>query len=479
LNLTRNGSKGLLAAAAAAVLLFLAWIAYSRPGYFTSELYLGGFVGLEMLALALWRFRQVFFGLLMYSFLAAGTGFPGGAFGTRTRWAFLAVGAVVGTLITLKEGRLRLGLFHMVSVSCVLAAFASAAVSRYPDLAMLKALSLFLLFLYAACGARIAVEGREDRFLEGLVTGCECLVVLTAAFYAAGNEVMGNPNSLGAVMGVAGIPVLLWGILSSKERLKDSFTRRRRVVIFFLCVYLVYYSHARAAMLSALVSSALLCVGLREYKMLAKGLGAVLVMGAATAILQPQAVSNSVSVFTSDVVYKGHEQGMLASRQSPWKEAIDTIQSHFWFGTGFGTKDTAFDSTMDTGNSVANFARAEYGNSYLAIVAWVGMIGMLPYLLLLLMVVGSIMRTFRWMRENRSVLHPAVPLTLVVVAGLVHAGLEDWLFAVGYYLCVFFWSMAFVLVDLAPSTSALPASSFYSRLNPLLRGRELLVPGRG
>jgi O-antigen ligase len=205
----------------------------------------------------------------------------------------------------------------------------------------------------------------------------------------------------------------------------------------------------------------------------------VLVMGAATAILQPQAVSNSVSVFTSDVVYKGHEQGMLASRQSPWKEAIDTIQSHFWFGTGFGTKDTAFDSTMDTGNSVANFARAEYGNSYLAIVAWVGMIGMLPYLLLLLMVVGSIMRTFRWMRENRSVLHPAVPLTLVVVAGLVHAGLEDWLFAVGYYLCVFFWSMAFVLVDLAPSTSPLPASSFYSRLNPLLREREVLVPGRG
>ena len=36
---------------------------------------------------------------------------------------------------------------------------------------------------------------------------------------------------------------------------------------------------------------------------------------------------------------------------------------------------------------------------------------------------------------------------MVMVAGLLHAGFEDWLFAPGYYLCVFFWSMAFVFVD--------------------------------
>jgi hypothetical protein len=29
---------------------------------------------------------------------------------------------------------------------------------------------------------------------------------------------------------------------------------------------------------------------------------------------------------------------------------------------------------------------------------------------------------------------------------------EDWLFAPGYYLCVFFWSLAFVLVDVAPKS---------------------------
>jgi hypothetical protein len=40
---------------------------------------------------------------------------------------------------------------------------------------------------------------------------------------------------------------------------------------------------------------------------------------------------------------------------------------------------------------------------------------------------------------------------MVLLAGLIHASLEDWLFAPGYYLCVFFWSMAFVLADYTPS----------------------------
>jgi len=463
----------MLAVAAVPVLFCIASLAYSRPGYFTSQTYMFGVMGLELLALAVWRFRQVFFALLMYAFLAAGTGLPGTSVGTKGRWVFLGIGAVVGTLIALKERRLRPGLFDFVALSCVLAALASATVSRYPNLAMLKALSLLLLFLYTASGARVAVEGREDRFLYGLVTGCEILVVGTAAFYATGREVMGNPNSLGAIMGVVATPLLFWGMLVAKDR----FTRSRRVAIFFLCLYLVYYSHARAGMLAAAVSCAFLCLGLRQYKMLIKGSGIALFMVAAASILQPQKVSNSFSEFTSDVVYKGfQERGVLASRQSPWNEAMDVIDTHFWFGTGFGTKDTPFDSTMSTDGAPSDFARAEYGNSYLAVVAWLGIVGMVPFLLLLLLLIAPLVLTFRWMRSTGNAHHPAVPLALVVIAGLVHAGLEDWLFAAGYYLCVFFWSMAFVLVDIAPSASRLPASSFYSRLNPLLRERALLAP---
>jgi hypothetical protein len=39
----------------------------------------------------------------------------------------------------------------------------------------------------------------------------------------------------------------------------------------------------------------------------------------------------------------------------------------------------------------------------------------------------------------------------------VHAAFEDWLFAVGYPLCVFFWALAFVLVDVLPAHLPDPA----------------------
>jgi hypothetical protein len=44
----------------------------------------------------------------------------------------------------------------------------------------------------------------------------------------------------------------------------------------------------------------------------------------------------------------------------------------------------------------------------------------------------------------------AIPLAMASLSGLIHAGFEDWLFAPGYHLCVFFWTMAFILSDYAP-----------------------------
>jgi hypothetical protein len=44
---------------------------------------------------------------------------------------------------------------------------------------------------------------------------------------------------------------------------------------------------------------------------------------------------------------------------------------------------------------------------------------------------------------------------MVLLAGLVHAFFEDWLIAVGYYLCVFFWTSAFMVRDMVPTRQPL------------------------
>jgi hypothetical protein len=53
---------------------------------------------------------------------------------------------------------------------------------------------------------------------------------------------------------------------------------------------------------------------------------------------------------------------------------------------------------------------------------------------------------------------PLVPIVAVMVAGLIHAAFEDWLFAIGYYLCVVFWGLAFILVDLLAMPGSIPAN---------------------
>jgi len=45
---------------------------------------------------------------------------------------------------------------------------------------------------------------------------------------------------------------------------------------------------------------------------------------------------------------------------------------------------------------------------------------------------------------------------MLLLAGMVHAAFEDWMFAVGSYPSVLFWSLAFVLTDLMPARAPMP-----------------------
>jgi O-antigen ligase len=472
---TERVSKAVLIGGALLTLPGLAFLSLTRPAYFTNSTYIGGLLLVEFLIMAVWLYRRVYFPLVLVAFLLAGVSLPVGGVWTVARWFFLCVGALVGIFIMLKERRTHFGLFHGLAVFAILAALVSAAVSRYPGFALLKAVSLLLLFVYAGTGVRLAVSGRENQFFTGLLSGCEVLVGILAACYFVGIAAMGNPNSLGAVMGVVA-PILLWGTL-----LDDPvWVHRRRQVLFVISVYMAFHSHSRAGMAAAFLSCGLLCLALHRYKLLGIGIVIILIVVASSAIFDPDGYTSTVSSLTSSVVYKDKDPalGMLASRQSPWQTALDTIHNHFWFGTGFGTSDNGFDASQRLGMfSTVEGATSENGSSYLAILTWVGMLGALPFLLLLIVLLGKILSTVALMWKTGNPAHPAIPLAMVVFAGMLHAGFEDWMFAPGYYICVFFWSLAFVLVDFAPS-QPLPHFDFARRSSPMQRGLGSVVPGR-
>jgi len=460
---TERIPKAVVIAVALLSLPVLAWLAYSRPAYFASPTYLGGLILLECVFAAICYYRRFFFPLVIVSFLLAGVYVPiGGAAWLAVRWFVLGAGALVGCFIMLKERQHHFGAFHVLAVFAVLSALVSAAVSRYQGLAFSKAISLLLLFVYTGTGARLAVTGRETRFVQGLLTGCEVFVGIVAVFYLLGIPAMGNPNSLGAVMGVVAVPILLWGTLLYQDR----FTYLRRQSLMVVSVYLVFHSHSRSGLAATLASCAVLCLALRRYKLLGQGAAIILILVASSAIFYSQAFSKTVSSLNSSILYKGQDpgQGLFASRETPWQAAKRSIQSHFWFGSGFGITDNGQDASEHVGQykgfATSEHVTSENGSSYLSVVSWVGVLGVIPFLLLLLAILRTILRTTSWMYVTANPGHPAIPLAMVLLAGLLHAGFEDWLFAVGYYLTVFFWSLAFILVDIVPGT---PLSSYSLR----------------
>lgn len=432
------------------------YIVYSHLQYFGDVSFLGGILLLEVIIACLWRYDERFFVFLLIAFVWAGMHIPLQGTWTAGRWAVLSAGAAVGYVVWLKNPRRPFGTVHLLAFFCVCAAFVSATVSPYIQMASFKASSLLLLFLYCSSGARLAVLDREERFFAGLIWGSEIVVYITAFCYLVlGQSIWGNPNSLGAAMSIGLFPVLLWGWLTSE----GIGVRSRRLGALLLCTYLVFFSMARAGMISMVLVTLVFCFCLHQYKLLVKAMAVLLFLIAVMGILDPVSLGNKLGGLEEAVIYKGHKgEGMLGSRKSPWEKSIATIKDHPWFGTGYGTSPTGEDPGLSFGTIASSSETVrEHGSSYMTIAEWVGLLGVAPFAAILLLVSSNVWKVCAWMTRTGDPRHYSIPLAMVVLSGLVHAGFEDWLFAVGSYPCVYFWVFSFVLVDLVPTTARVPA----------------------
>lgn len=437
------------------VVLVVVYLLLRRPGYLVSSSSLAMFIGAEVLVGAVAKYRKIFFPTLMLTFLLAGTDVPGQLAFTQARWVVLGVGAVAGVAIYMKSRDHYFGTFHLVVLFCILSAAISVSVSSYPTEARLKALSLALLLIYAGSGARLAVSRlHPEQFTYGLVMACELLTWFCGVGYLVLRwQIFGNPNSLGAIAGVILVPTLLWGMLTCTP----GGRRLRLTTALAVAALLLMSSFSRAGISSALVVFLLACWALRRYRLLVNGVVAALVFAFCAVALIPHSaympdVSSSQGLGDA-YLYKGKEAaGVFGSRRGVWQETRDSIKSSPWFGTGFGTSKITGDRTemQYAAYHIDSWVVREHGNSYLAIAEWTGLLGVVPFYVLIAFIAIYTGRVLLWLRRSENVLSPAVLMALILVAGLLDAMFEDWMFAVGYYLCVFFWVAAFILVDISP-----------------------------
>ena len=449
-----------------------------RPGYFANSTYLGAIIAIEVVLACLWRFETVFFPMTMWCFLSAATVLPFAEESLTVRWLFLAVGALAGSFIWMRSNRIHhFGVFHLVALFAVLAALASASASGTPLTASLKAGSLFLLFLYASTGGRVALAGREVSFVRGLVLACEILVFITVILTFAGHDPFDNPNNLGAFVGIVAGPVLLWAALVAESRRE----RQRHYTALALCVVLLYISVCRAAIVADAIVTVALTMGLRRPRLLLKAVFVAAFFLEAMAVANPSHMAELMASLSGRFVFKVEgrpHQGILGSRDTPWDDTIAAVKQHPWFGTGFGTSDLGSEASGVQGSAIYTVegSNREHGSSYLAMAEYMGLLGILPFLFLLFLVLRAVGRAYAWMRRSGSASHYAVPFAMVSLAGLIHAAFEDWLFAPGSYICLFFWVLAFLLVDLTTEINTdlrIPGSRSVSRLTS---AREFLQP---
>lgn len=462
-----------------AVIIFAAFILLSlvllmRPGYLADPEVLGALVVGQIVIASICRYRQSFFMVLMAAFFWAGMQLPLNEAWLEGRWVVLALGSLAGLAIYMKSRSHRFSAIHLFALFCVLSAVVSSLASGYPPEALLKSLSLFFLFLYGATGARLACSAYSGKSLfRRLRVAAEIAIYISAiSYFVAHFSFFGNPNSLGAVMGIIIVPIMFWGYLEAES------TIRKRRLGFELClaIALLMSSFSRAAIAAATISCFLLCVATRRYRSMIGGVAVLVAISILVVAFVPPPMEDmddaaGSSSITSLFFYKGKQkEGLLGSRKGPWETTMGVIRNHPWFGSGFGT------STTDLSASYFELTRVrfvdsrmvrEHGNSYLAIMEWSGLLGVLPFYLLITITAWQAKRALVQLWSTGNIHSAAVPAALIIIAGLIGATFEDWLFAVGYYVSIFFWSMAFILADLVqPALVAEPMDSAVTVANP-------------
>jgi O-antigen ligase len=455
-----------VAAASVGTLLYLS---VSHPYLFNGTNVLAALV-LVIAGFIASQYETHFWTLMIAVFFWAGSGVPLAGAMNIFRWVALGLGAFLAIgYYARRANRVPFNYVHLLGLFTVIAAFASAIVSVNPLMTLLKALSLAALFVYACLGARALWARNPAPFVRKLVLTAEVLVYFSAICYLASFDVWGNPNSLGLIMGCLCWPVLLWQFILPATREGSP----RRFIALFLCGTLLVLSLARASMIAAFLTSIFLLVGARRYRTLLAGVSLFVAILLNMFLLAPQRFQDT----SETLMYKKGEHGnILDSRQKPWERSLSTFRQHPWLGLGFG----AADNSVDTGFAyVTQGAHTrERGSSYLTMLETTGVVGTFPFALLLLALLREIWRVFSRVRRSGEVNHPAVVVAPIILAGLVSGAFEDWMVAVGYYMCIIFWVLAFSLRDWMDCPAWPAAHQVTERPGRAVAQESFALPGR-
>ncbi len=373
---------------------------------------------------------------------------PGGIW-NQFRWVLL-IALVMGLILrsAVQQGSARWHVVHFSVLFFVVYAAVSSSYSINGLLTFLKALSFGALIIAAFLAGRLATQRQtaslfniiEVFFWSTCLVAVGCVLALVhilpyGLHFFQGP--FGNPNSLGAFIPLVA-PILLLKAFHSAGQ--PPFKRALYIALPIAFTVFLLMSRSRGG-----IASTFLAVGwwlfFTSRKTLVWLAAITFVGGIAVATYSPDYVQSLNETY----VLKGHSY-ILESREELFAESWDAARESPVIGVGFGvsrghSEDWTFG--FETGDT------REKGNSYLALVEEVGVVGgaflVLPFAWVMIASALRIMVLGRLFPSSKQYWE-ILTLSACLAGGLGDVFFEAWLTAAGFIATVMFWMLFGVLV---------------------------------
>lgn len=382
------------------------------------------------------RLYSWLFPLTIIAFMGSNVTYLSAIFNTSVRWAFIiALGLQV--IFTKEKKSLPPGLLvivYLYTLWCFVTAFWSEQFALSITKSIAAAIVLFsCLFAGQTWAASRRDESQVFNYLAAFSMTTLAVAVLGYLFSPNAFSVYGmfkgytyNSNVFGALAAFAST-FFLW-----KAYLQRANPQMFRLwgAIYSVNFFAIIMSQSRAALLMTLcILSGLICVySVRRIVTVLYVLVFFMIMIFALA----PAVKDKI---ISQAIYK-HSTKVLETREDVWGESLKGALEGGWLGGGFGVSIGAQD--WEGGFTAQTYGR-EKGNSQLAVLEEIGVIGFILYLGIILIILKELYAGYRAAKSQE--LKVAQALILGAIVGLIIQSIfEGWWVALGSLDAVLFWT---------------------------------------
>jgi hypothetical protein len=385
------------------------------------------------------------FPLALIAFAGPTVSYVNSVFNTETRWLVLAC-LFMYLLLASKLFCCLNGGLGLMLLANILWCFLTWSWSDVPELTGAKAIAFAGVTLAVTSGG---IEWARTRTGDSLIAGLFPFTFLAifAGFFGystpgasidAGVGVIlyrgltGNPNMLGMLASM-GLPYAVWRVYSSGRPRAPHRVYLVSIGLLIALVLIELYSMSRA---SFLVMGCILILYLlaQQKRRQAKYVLAIIMVAAVALLAAPDSIHDNFWRFAQ----KGNPSAdILFSRRTLWEASYEQALKGGWFGGGYGV--TIGETEFGGGLTAFGYGR-EKGNTQLAIMEELGLIGLGLYGLLLASLLVHLARTFKRIQTRDDKV--AFGIVAGAILGMtVNSVFEAWWVAPGSPECSYFWGL--------------------------------------